>query len=67
MNLQFGIFITEKDLSLHCRKIPDKGLHIKVHLGYQTFMILSTALREQIYFKPIYNYCIVHDGWTISF
>ena len=42
MNLQFGIFIAEKDLySLHCRKIPDKDLLltvyiiIKVHLSYQ--------------------------------
>ena len=42
MNLQFGIFITEKDFySLHCRKIPDEDLLltvyiiIKIYLSYQ--------------------------------
>ena len=42
MNLQFGIYITEKDFySLHCRKIPDKDLLltvyiiIKIYLSYQ--------------------------------
>ena len=45
MNLQFGIFITEKDLySLHCRKIPDKDLLLTVKFAYQGSFILSTFM-----------------------
>ena len=59
MNLQFGILIQKKDLySLHCRKIKQMEIYclqfayIKVHISYQHYDT-NTALREQIYYKPI--------------
>ena len=64
MNLHFGILLQKKDLySVHCIKIPDEDLLLTICISRSIYLMnfydTSTALREQIYYKPIYYNCIV--------